>query len=96
MSVEKYKIDHVLFYLRTPRSRKEIEHMFELSNTESFHLVKILKKWGDIKEPEILAVNNHTNRVWYYETKAEFKPRYIYSSEVIIHDNYKRDDCDSN
>lgn len=57
--------DEVLEFLNTYRTRKEVEEKFDLSNTESYNLLKWLRKAKLIKKMNI-RVSGKTNRTWYY------------------------------
>ncbi len=61
-------INKVLEYLKKFRTRKEIEKKFNLSNTESYHLVTWLKK-SKLIEEEFIRVSGKTNRQWLYKAK---------------------------
>lgn len=62
------KIDKVLEFLKTFRTRKELEAKFTLSNTESYHMINWLKKSKMIDEIQ-MRVSGKTNRQWYYKAK---------------------------
>ena len=75
-----YEVDDVLKFMFKWRTRKAVEAEFGLSNTESYHLLKRLKKMGEIEELNVRMdkqaredndthYTHHTNRVWLYRAK---------------------------
>lgn len=64
-----YKVEEVLEFLKEPKSRKEIEEKFGLSNSESWHLVKWLEKGGYIEDLGNIPIAGQPNRIKLYKTK---------------------------
>lgn len=61
-------VKKVLEFLQTWRTRKQIEEEFNLSNTESFNLLRWLKKANEIEEKR-LKIENHQNKAVFYKSK---------------------------
>ena len=82
-----YDVNEILFFLRTPKSRREIETAFNLSNSERYHALSWLEKGGYITV-EPTTVPHRTGRVWMYLAKRGQNPRLeetvLYTSEVHL------------
>lgn len=63
-----YDTAEVSEFLSSYKTRKEIEERFELSNTQSHHLIQWLRKSKCLDEI-CIRVSGKTNRVWYYKHK---------------------------
>lgn len=65
-----YTITEVLEFCKVRRTRAELIRKFNLSNTQSFRLVRWLKKGKYIEEIK-LPIEGKQNWAWYFKTKKE-------------------------
>jgi len=66
----RYKIEEVLdFMSKEPKSRKQIEEQFGLSNSESWHLVRWLEKGGYIDTLKNITIAGRPNRLTLFKKK---------------------------
>jgi len=81
------EINQLLFFLRTPKARREIETAFELSNSERYHALRWLEKGGYISS-EPITVEHRRGRVWMYQAHKNQTPVLeeviMYTSEVVL------------
>lgn len=64
-----YTINEVLEFLKNPKSRKEMEEKFGLSNSESWHLLNWLTKGNYIDDLGRIPVAGQPNRMKLYKAK---------------------------
>lgn len=65
-------VEDVLAFLKSFKTRKEIQEKFNMSDTQVYHLLRWLKKSRSIEEIP-MRVAGVTNRVVFYKTRAERK-----------------------
>lgn len=58
----------ILEFLSTWRTRAQLEKKFELSNTQSFRILRWLKKGNFISETK-MTIEGHQNRCFFYKVK---------------------------
>jgi len=64
-------VDEVLDFLKEPKSRKEIEINFTLSNSESWHLVKWLEKANLVTVMPRITKHQVQNRKTLFKSKEQ-------------------------
>ena len=66
-----YKVDDVLEFLANPKTRQEVALKFELSNSESWHLMRWLEKGKYVEVHKRIPIAGKPNRVTIYKAKPE-------------------------
>jgi hypothetical protein len=65
-------LNEVLSFLKTWKERKEVEKQFNLSNTQSYHLINWMKK-ARLVDELCEKAKNRGGLVWTYKTKKGIK-----------------------
>ena len=65
-----YNVNEVLEFLKEPKTRKEVMEEFDLSNNESYHLMRWLTKGKFAQEYGRIPISGISNRVKLYIAKA--------------------------
>ena len=60
--------EEVLEFLKDWKTKKQLCERFNLSNTESFHLIRWLISGGMVEDWQLKRTGLR-NRMWYYRTK---------------------------
>jgi hypothetical protein len=61
------KTKEILSFLTIWKTRKQVEDKFNLSNSESFHILRWLEKGKYITKKQ-LCLEKQTNRQWFYQS----------------------------
>jgi len=70
VSLVMVEVEEVLEFLNTWKTKRQLSEKFNLSNTESFNLIRWLVKGRKVESWQ-LKKTGVRNRMWYYRTKKE-------------------------